>query len=151
MLKLIKELLILSTVDLFSFKPVTHTYKIKYTLGTVQRYGMKIWTSEQNIAVGFFQQSNFLNVQELFIECNFTMGLESGGFLRDSYFYVLPPYSSFLRSPVFYALLITEQKSSSTFLVDTWRKPASHHSFKRGPCSGAGFLTTAGCQNEGTN
>lgn len=95
----------LSTVDLFSFKPVTHTYKIKYTVGTAQGYGMKIWTLEQNIAAGCFQKSNFLNVQELFIRCNFNMSLDSGVFLRDSYCYFHPPYSSFPNFPVFYALL----------------------------------------------
>lgn len=105
MLKLIKVLLILSTVDLFSFKPVTHTYKIKYTVGTMQGYGMKIWTSEHNVTVGCFQKSNFLNVQELFIGGDFNMSLDSGCFLRDSCFYFQPSYSSFPHSTLFYALL----------------------------------------------
>jgi len=105
MLKLIKVLLILSTVDLFSFKLVTHTYKIKYTVGTMQGYRMKIWTSEQNIAAGCFWKSNFLNFWELFIQTNFNMSLDSGSFLLDLYFYFHPPHASFPDSPLFYALL----------------------------------------------
>lgn len=116
---------------------------------------MKIQTSEQNIAAGCFQNCNFLNVLELFMGWNCNMSLDSGSFLRDSYFYFNSPYSSFPHSPLSYALLFPAislfltTSHNSAFLMNAWSNSASHIS-QKGSCSAPEFIITVGWQNEGT-